>query len=384
MSRTLAISVENVMNRNTNDIYENVEDMIQELIDNGYEFVVYSHDNIKLNLVKCRLSKYNGIYYKTRDEFKNILKNNKDKYHFPSSLIIISCIKEDMHYAATYNLILINPLWVINPDKEALKYGIPMRTPKDIIKLLNIIVNQKTWFYKLKLDEKTTVLSLTSANTFGYSHSDEEKEIINGFYRVLKENDKKYFNVLLYHFLAGMANNIEFKGIQDWAIFPSSGTDLNEDMWEFKERARWLKNGRKKEPIFIRHTKTYKSRKNPSTRLPCDRHFDTIKLNDKYKGKLKGRVVCVLDDYLTNGTSFETARNLLLKEGVAKIFFVSLGRYYKTRECDHYFRQDYDIKGDVYSPKGYIYQKTNGEWLEGSFDYGAIKEIESLYEIIYG
>ena len=154
-----------------------------------------------------------------------------------------------------------------------------------------------------------------------------------------------------------MANNEEFKGIQDWSIFPSSGTDLNKDMWEFKERTIWLKDGRKSEPIFIRHTATYKSHEHKSTRLPCDRYFDTIKLNDKYKGKLNGRVVCVLDDYLTNGTSFEIARNLLLKSGVTKIFFVSLVSYYKTRECNHYFRQDEDIKGDVYSSKGYTYKK---------------------------
>ena len=93
--------------------------------------------------------------------------------HLPSSLIIKSSIKEDMHYTSTHNLILINHLWVLNSDEEALEYRIQMKTPKGIIKLLGIIVNQKIWFYRLYVDERTTVLSLTSANSLGRLYSKE-------------------------------------------------------------------------------------------------------------------------------------------------------------------------------------------------------------------
>ena len=184
--------------------------------------------------------------------------------------------------------------------------------------------------------------------------------------------------------MAGIANNEEFKEIQDWAIIPSSGTKLNEEMLSFKEQARYLKNGRRGQDMFIRHTETFKSRgSDDEIRLPCDRHFDTISLDPYYKGKLRDRTVCVLDDYSTNGTMFETIRNILIKENVKKIILVSLGKFYRTYKSYDYVKQNYSITGDVYKA-GYSYSLISVEKLRGVYNSRAIEDIENLYEIIYG
>ena len=209
--------------------------------------------------------------------------------------------------------------------------------------------------------------------------------MINGFRNFLKKGDKQYYEVLLYHFLASISNKEEFRKIADWGIFPSSSVKINEDLSDFKEKARILMNGKKQEPIFIRHTATWKgheSWKHGKDRLPCDRHFDTIIIHNRYKNKLKGRVVCIFDDYLTNGTSFETARNLLINEGVAHTYFVSLGKFHKNR-VEQYLKQTYALNGDV-SVRGYEYRKLSEEWFEGEFNTDAIQEIENLHYIMFG
>lgn len=176
----------------------------------------------------------------------------------------------------------------------------------------------------------------------------EELKMVQGFRAYLKADEKEYSGALLAHFLAGISNNIEFRDIRAWGIMPYSGTKLNEDMLLFKDKAREMMRGIKKEPIFIRHTETWKSHdlwKNGSDRLSYDRHFETIIINPIYKKYLKGKIVCIFDDYLTNGTTFETARNLLIKVGVNKIFFVSLGRFGKN-----YSQQNYELTG-IYTQK---------------------------------
>ncbi|AWZ48399.1 hypothetical protein C3495_06005 [Clostridiaceae bacterium 14S0207] len=317
------------------------------------------------------------VYFYDRFSLKRIIKNNSGRENY---FIVVGNKEADLFMAASSKLFYIVPKWCKVIQGKVNHYGVKIKSLDRLKKLIDIIKNQNSWFYRLDLDEKTTVLSLTSANTMGPGHSQEELDMIEGFKKYLKEGNKKYANVLLCHFLAGISNNPEFREIKDWSIMPSSGKALNQDMILFKEKARELMNGKKKDNIFIRHTATWKgheSRKNGGNRFPCDRHFDTIILNNKYKNKLKNRTVCVFDDYLTYGTTFETARNLLQKEGVKKIFFVSLGRFGKK-----YIKQDYMLDGDIFE-KGYKYDLKVKEEKDGRFDENAITEIKNLYNIIF-
>lgn len=350
-------------------------DLMKELTTKGHKIIFTSRDNRKKQLLSDINIDDKGIYFRDRDKVKSIIKNNDGKKHY---FIVVGNREQDLFMAATNKLFFIVPRWCKNYDDRVSKYGIGVIKLESLKKLINIIDNQNSWYYRLDLDSQTTILSLTSANTFG-NHSVEELEMVKGFRKYLKDGEKPMAIILLCHFLAAISNNPEFRDIKDWAIMPSSGTELNKDMWLFKEKARELMNGKKKEPIFIRHTATFKSHdhRNTAFRLPCDRHFDTIMLNDKYKEKLKGRTVCVFDDYLTNGTTFETARNLLKKEGVKKIFFVSLGRFGKL-----YTKQDYALTGDLYS-ENYMYSLNYRSQHNGDIDSNAIIEIENLHDIFF-
>ena len=347
--------------------------ILQEAITNGHKIIFTARDARKQQLLRNITIDNKNIFFIDRDNVKSKIRTNSGKQQY---FIVVGNREQDLFMAAANKLFYIVPHWCKNYDSPVLQYGIKVQNLHGLKMLIDVIDNQNSWYYRLDLDEQTTILSLTSANTFG-DHSVEERKMIDGFKSYLKDSEKPMEIILLCHFLAAISNNPEFREIKDWAIMPSSGIKLNEDMWKFKEKARELMNGRKKEPIFIRHTATFKSHdpKNAVFRLPCDRHFDTIMLNDKYKGKLKDRTVCVFDDYLTNGTTFETARNLLKKEKVKKIFFVSLGRFGKR-----YIKQDYELEGDLFR-KGYKYSFQLRMNMGGLINNNAISEIEHLHDI---
>lgn len=350
-------------------------EVLNKLIIKGDKVVFTANRELKKELLTDINIDNKTIYFKTRDEIRIKLKEvNENKNYF----IVVGNRDADLQLSASNKLFYIVPTWCNSFDQLPLKYGIKVKDIEHLYKLISIIENQQSWYYRADLDEKTTILSLTSANTRGF-HSDEELEMIENFRAYLKKGDSTHQMTLLYHFLASISNNQEFRDIKDWGIMPSSGTELNSDMNLMKEKARELMNGRKKEPIFSRHTATWKSHEawqNGFDRKPCDRHFDTIILNPYYKGKLKNRTVCIFDDYLTYGTTFEAARNILLSEKVKKIFFVSLGRFGKQ-----YTMQNYEIKGDT-SKQGYSYELLNSKEIYGKIDKNAITEIEKLHSII--
>lgn len=151
-------------------------------------------------------------------------------------------------------------------------------------------------------------------------------------------------------------------------------------MKDLKEHVRWMMNGRKSESVFIRHTATEKSRFDSRDDRQrddyCLKHFQSICVNDKYKGKLKGRVVCVFDDYLTHGNTFEALRNLLIKCKVKKIIFVSIGKF-KRKDESHYIQRSFSIEGDVYS-KNYTAEFNTTAHYEVKFDNAAQRSLANL------
>ena len=155
-------------------------------------------------------------------------------------------------------------------------------------------------------------------------------------------------------------------------------------MEDLKERVRYMMNGRKREPIFIRHTETSKSREDDSYARQrnnnyCQKHFQSIRVNDKYEGKLKGRVVCVFDDYLTHGNTFEALRNLLIKCKVKKIIFVSIGKFKCSGESQ-YVQKSFSIEGDVYSGE-YTAEFNSNAKHDVEFDDGARRSLENLNQL---
>ena len=93
--------------------------------------------------------------------------------------------------------------------------------------------------------------------------------------------------------------------------------------------------------------------------------------------KSEGRFnVCIFDDYMTHGNSFNAVRNLLEKLGANKIIFVSIGIFRSTFQG-----RDYTITGDVFGPD-YTYElETYCPLNNYEINSNAKKEVADLYEI---
>lgn len=145
-------------------------------------------------------------------------------------------------------------------------------------------------------------------------------------------------------------------------------------------------NGEESEPIFIRHKDAPKSAYVPPERKQdpeyAQNHFRTIKVHEKFEqGDLKGKVVCLLDDYLNYGNTFESLRNLLVHCGVRKIICVAIGKFLRTGE-NMYSPKQFAIDGNVYSG-AYSAQFTNTQFHAPQINHeGAEQIMKTLKSLI--
>ncbi|MHC8968766.1 phosphoribosyltransferase [Priestia aryabhattai] len=373
MSKTIIFPTATLKNQK-NYVYSGMKELLEQFNNDGDKVIFMSHDRSKLTDLE---EEFDFVKLCYRWQVREMMKNDNS-----GNYILVGSNDDDLKMASSTKSVLLTPQWSDIQEDLAVRYGLGIPSPKALYKVVQIIKNQKVWFYELDVDEKTKIYSLTSANTKG-DVTKTEKEIVEGFRNSLKHGKKKYFKVLQLHFLASLIHNPIFKEVNIWTFMPSSGIELNEDLWALKERARILMGKKLTEPLFFRHTPIRKSHsfKNNEDRLYCDRHFSSININPDYQKKLRGKVICVIDDYLTNGTSFETLRNLLMSAGVKKVIFVSLGRFKRGWGIE-YWNQNYKLNGDIFS-QNYSYELQYEGDISGIYNEQAREEIEALYKIIY-
>lgn len=328
---------------------------------------LYSREDNRINQYNQLVTNINSkfseprVYLKSRSEVKNIVSSSEGAY-----FIVIGKKNKDFELAVNNKLLFLVPQWMSDIEEKAVKYGIPVNDSLQMLKFINAINNQNTWYSSFELPDGTLVYSLSDARYFKYAKSRKEKEVSKIFEDILKKGSVYNYDVYLYHFLSSISNyNTIFNDINVWGIFPSSSGKLhNNEMFNFKEIVRYMMKGQplrsseyKLYPnILCRHTPNIKTHKlKPFERIShgCKLHFPSICLNPAYKKNLKGKNVCIFDDYLTHGNSFETARNLLRNAGVNKIVFVTLGTFNKD-----YNYQNYNFSGDIYS-KNYEFNFIN-------------------------
>ncbi|WP_107923530.1 phosphoribosyltransferase [Lysinibacillus parviboronicapiens] len=362
-------------------MYDGIEDMINTLHDEGHEFVFISHENLALKKAKEIFK--NTFNFKIICTYRGEFKAWIDESNVQNTILVGSS-DEDLILAANKKLLIINPGWSVKQDEKPVRYGITLSSPKKLTEAVRLIDNQYSWYYKLQVDESTTVLALTSANTKSYSVTSEEREILEGFSDLLKQGDRRYFNSLYFHMISGIMKDPELRSVDIWGVFPTSSGNTNEEVEELKERCRYLTGKRNNKPVFIRHTAVGKSHHTTFEKrleVGCTKHFNSIVLNPDYAKKVKGKTICIIDDFLTNGISFETARNLLLEAGAKKVILLALGRF-KRGTHGVYQKEEYKINGKVFTPE-YDFELISREDCIGEYDEGARDEVRNIYNIIY-
>lgn len=345
------------------------------------------HTEIKLllvtrneNITSCRaiLKKTFGdgevLIGKRFDLSKKFIEGNKKISN--NDFIMIGSVEEDIRIVANNKIVLFNPTW-LQVNEKIVKYGFRIESVDKLIRCIDILNLENKFMFDSKINEKTTLIALCDAREY-YAVADE-LEMLKRYKGVLKFNQEPYQYAVYFHYVCNLLNDNRFKDVDYWMAVPSSSGSNNNYVYEMVANTRYLMNDRKKEDLFIRHKPAKKStymNNDERINLGCTRHFDTIHLNPKYKGKLTGKKICVIDDYVTNGTSFETIRNLLENEGVKEIILLAIGSFKKP-----YIRERYKLEGNVYE-EGYNYELLDIKPIRILANDYAQETITSIYNII--
>lgn len=338
---------------------------------------------------------YKNFQFKDRRTIESFVKNNQQKNNY---FVFIGGKNVDFQLAVNTRSLFIVPTWLPLEEKPK-RYGIHVDKVKHLVKFIRTMNNQNVWYSKVKIDDITTAYSLVDARYGKYAKTAKEKEMVSNFQRVLKEHQSlNYQRILLYHFLAGMTSNMVFDDIEIFGMIPASNCEVNEYVFDFMTQVRLLK-GKKlpkrytedfppaKTNLLIRHT--IKNRNHNGGRgrreridLGAKDEFRTLMVNPDYKKRIKklrkeGRFnVCIFDDYMTHGNSFNAVRNLLEAIGANKIICVSIGIFMSTFQ-----KRDYIITGDVFGPN-YSYEIENYEPIDDyKINNSAKQEVSDLYNI---
>ena len=381
----------NGLNEGENQAIKRYRDSFIEMLDDflynqGNQVYFFSRDQLSLQYAREAFEKSHPLYrYISRDQVKQMLQEDES-----SKYIFVSSKDVDFQMAVRFKVLLIVPLW-IPYETRAEYYGISVDYPNQLFQFIQVLNNQNMWYSECQVDDHTVVVSLMDARYRKYAWSVSERDLMQNFENLLKEGESRsYYKILLYHFLSGMTNTDLFDDIELFGMIPSSDCTLNPDMFEFMQQVRYIKgkrlphNSMRNDNLLIReHPKRKAHRTGSSTRAqqgPVD-EFSTLCINSEFAEKINklrraGKFnVCVFDDYMTFGNSFNAVRNLLNYLGANKIIFVSLGCFGRPFE-----RWDYSIRGSVYRT-GYEFELVSQEQIQHEYNLAAKNEVAELYNI---
>ena len=329
-----------------------------------------------------------------------------DSFEFPSEkefldnidgieepIVFISGRDDIFELSRHRKALFVCPMWLENIGENAEKYGVKVSTPKQAYQIIKHSNNNNFWHTRKELNDGTMVFTLLDAKFRYFSTSANEGKMIDNFKKTIYGDEKTtFFDVLKYAMISALSNNHEyFDDVDIWTVFPSSSLELDENLMEFKkaievitetEAESYIEKEDFKDNLILRHTEKEKAHEVPlSVRTSNGSlvNLQTICLNPDFKGKVEGKTVCVIDDFLNHGYSFEAARNILKAAGAKQIILLALGFYQND-----YAYQEFEIKGDPFIPEFEIGEVKNTETILNpmfKINPQAKVEIETLFSV---
>lgn len=298
-------------------------------------------------------------------------------------IAVVGVVDEDAIFAFQSKIPLFNPtLLGYNVDLKVDNYGLPIADLQDIIDCYKAFEIHQDNYFQIDFSDNFTVISLNNANT--YLRPSEEVRIKELFKTNLKggaySRNHKILLLLLFHLVNEITTNDFYQDVDYWGIFPSSDPFNTTTSISFlKESVRCIVGGgpRGGEELFLRikakPPKHFSGNKKYSDKGNED--FETLIVNPKHYGKIRGSVVCIIDDYITTGYSAEVAKSLLIAAGARKVVFLSIGKFGKK-----YFSTTYNVQGNVsrnYSADLVEEEVYGAYWRDQQF-YNSDNEMEIL------
>ncbi|MFZ9937898.1 MAG: phosphoribosyltransferase [Luteolibacter sp.] len=367
MRKIVVISSEGIRNSVTGSIYTPVIEALRAIKAQGSEILLVSNrerpnwldDTFDfLHFIECPNRQSGNV-------IPELIKQNPHLNLLHKEFIILGSSDHDLRMATNSKSLLIRCEWAELGETMA-KYGVPWSDPSSLPALISYLDDAYPWHF-VSHGEFLDVYALTNAGT--HSETDERiAGLINRLRKYLKDRVPGFKSGITLHLLSSIYATPIFEEVELWSYYPSSASDNSgeEVMGELCRRAREIYKKRLSDPVFLRHTASPKrhivggDRNDPTSQLV------SVHLNPVYRDKIRGKVVAVLDDYLTRGVSFGVSSSLLMAAGAKKVVAVAVGKF---GDCSN--RYEIDLSGrDVFSPLlppfGY---KVNS--MSGTVEHGA-------------
>lgn len=265
---------------------------------------------------------------------------------------MIGIVEEDAIFSFQSKIPLFNPEELSEDlivSEKVRKYGLPIFEFENIIDCFKAYEIHKDNYFQMFFEDSFSVISLNNANTY---HRPEEEARIKEIFETNLKGSKRKRNqrillLLLFHLVNEVTTNPFYEKVNYWGTFPSSNPDNRETTVSFlKEAVRVIIGGgpQKGPEILIRERPMQSKHSSGTTRLinKSNIDFETLVVNPDLKKKIKGKVICIIDDYITNGYSAEATKHLLLNAGAKEVIFLSFGKFGRK-----YYSTKYEIEGDV-------------------------------------
>ncbi len=224
--------------------------------------------------------------------------------------------------------------------------SIVAHSPSDVMKFLDhFLVRPPRWSFRLDdpangfylralLPASATLPSTSPRSSFSLQD-------VFTYDRDIRVGDTSARNLLMLHVLSSCYVEGLLGRNTIFCTYPSSKIgQYSSQIEEYVRPAASLVHGYYRNDLLIRETEApdtslVRVRARSEGRIPdvsIATQASTVRLGDKYRGKLGGKRVIVFDDFTTSGMSLEWARNLLLAAGASNVVTLTIGKYKTTHD----------------------------------------------------
>jgi hypothetical protein len=247
-----------------------------------------------------------------------------------NELLYLGDTDNDMREAVNRKVILFLAAWS-NPGYQ---YGIPVPRPERFADFVEtFFIKSSLWYYEANgvdtLSRSVVVRALL----------DPDLAKNTGIQALLKKKTPGVFgsfslaDYLALHLLASVyLEGLHLRGSGRpaiWCVYPGHDGRQSGVLDQFANVASRLFHKSYEQSLIVRHTTAVKSAyaRFSGKGVTIDNQLGTVHLDGRKRNEVGGRTVLVFDDFITQGHSFETARNFLYNAGAAEVISIAVGKY---------------------------------------------------------
>ena len=292
-------------------------------------------------------------------ELRWLMAENKIASHLS---LVLAATRDDLGMAKNGGAFAVGAGWAA--DHAVAKTGLRVESPADFVELMRVVQgwSGKSWFRAE--GERYSVEAVCDVSSLYSQQADAQVRFGRAVVAAVK-NGAPGQNALLGITSCVLASSLSGVEDQMWGVYPSSAKhdDDSDTLSDFVHRLRTtvsnVRMARRNEPLFVRHRATIKRSRSGGDRTNPTSEVDSLHLNPKYRGKVAGRNLVVIDDCTTYGVSMGVAAGFLRCAGAASVTCLAVGKM--GNRLDYY---DVRINSDAFAPVS-VGQWTHavGQWI---------------------